>query len=123
MTFVRRFLAAWREAKSQAQYSEFADTSPSWGPDDATWLRQVLDSYHGRRLKAQITNSVFRAAWDACSKQTNGDFDRGVAYGVAKLKNAFESYANAELFRKEDLTSVEDANSTSFGTEEPAPAL
>ena len=101
--FLDRFLSERRAKDEERQYDALADGKHGWTIDDANWLLQMLESYHGKRLKARLTNMLFHSSWDACSKPENGDFHRGKANGIAVAIRNIEQHANPELYKQEEF--------------------
>jgi hypothetical protein len=86
MTFFRKFLIAWRDAKLRQTYDELADHPEYWTKEDGFWLASMLTHPTGQKWMRRLNNAVIRSAIDATRRTLNPRYQCGVARGMALMK-------------------------------------
>lgn len=90
MSFLQRFLRAWRDARVSATYSMNAD---EWTHDDTQYLATVLNSATGQKLSNSLRNFVCESAVNATRQIGNAPYHNGVAYGVSLVVGQINNFA------------------------------
>lgn len=90
MTFLKRFLQAWQDAKLHQNYEELADDPEYWTNEDALWLGSMLSHPTGQKLMKRLSNMVIRGAIDATRRTLNPRYHCGIARGMALLKASID---------------------------------
>src|SRR5262249_1711722 len=111
MTFLQRFIKAWRDAKLNCKYEPLADEDGAWTEDDAKRLSEYFASDSGRRLKLRLMNYVVRCAVQATQMETNLERHAGIARGIALCVGAIETHFAREprSVHIPEVAPVEDA--------------
>jgi hypothetical protein len=97
MSFFQRFLRAWRDARTNAQYDFLADTDESWTKEDADLMRALFAGPAGMKLKVRLTNYVVRCAVKATRQTDNHAYHNGIAKGVGMAVNAIEEHMTTDF--------------------------
>ena len=88
----KTILIALKEARQIRNYIEIADRAEFWTKWDGAWLVRQMVSSSGKKLKARLNAMVFKSALRACSVETNGDYERGIARGILLAVQAFDQH-------------------------------
>jgi hypothetical protein len=77
---IRRLIRAYKLANALRRFDEQAEGE--WSQDDAIALKTFLLGVSGKKLRARLSNLVFKSAIEACQVTQNGDYHRGIARGI-----------------------------------------
>lgn len=91
MTFIQRFLIAWRSATIPT-YTEAADLPGFWTEEDGLVLTHFFNSSTGQKLKRRLTNFVLQSAVEATAQPANHKYYCGKARGRAETVTAIEQH-------------------------------
>ena len=94
MKFLYNLIRAYRIATQELRYSEIYDLQGAWGEEDQRAAAAFFSNPVGSKLKARMTNMVFRAQAAACDPTApySAEFKTGVARGVAMTVNSLQEH-------------------------------
>ncbi len=89
MTFLNRFLTAWRTAKAWT-YTEAAEVQEFWTQEDSSALSHFFLSGTGQKLKVRLANYTIQQAVNATVQTSNLEYHCGHARGIADTVRTIE---------------------------------